>query len=166
VAWRTAFDVAEAGYQAWPFLLPGAAFVVFGLAAVSQPARLQRILPSALKGRLRQRFGLVFLVFAVLWTATSFAQTWSEYRRAVAALVDGHYEVAEGAVRDFVPMPYGGHSMESFKVAGTSFSYSDYVITAGFHTTASHGGPLQGGMTVRIAHVGNLILRLEIAGEE
>ena len=52
--------------------------------------------------------------------------------------------------------------MESFAVGGHRFSYSDYVVTSGFHNTASHGGPIHDGLDVRVSYLGNLILRLEI----
>lgn len=46
------------------------------------------------------------------------------------------------------------------------FCYSDYVITPGFHTSASHGGPIRAGIHVRIAHSGPTILRLEVRKDE
>jgi hypothetical protein len=60
-------------------------------------------------------------------------------------------------------MPYTGHSEESFTVEGHRFSYSDYIVTSGFHNTASHGGPIREGLHVRVTYSGNLILRLEVA---
>lgn len=71
--------------------------------------------------------------------------------------------IAEGPVTNFIPMPYTGHSMESFTLNGHRFSYSDYVVTSGFHNTISHGGPIHEGLYVRITYSGNSILRLEIA---
>lgn len=64
---------------------------------------------------------------------------------------------------NFVPMPYTGHSLESFVVGGRKFSYSDYVLTPGFRHTTSHGGPIREGLYVRIAYLGNLILQLDVA---
>jgi hypothetical protein len=60
-------------------------------------------------------------------------------------------------------MPYTGHAMESFCVQEQCFSYSDYVVTTGFHNTASHGGPIREGLNVRIEYIGNIILKLEVA---
>jgi len=84
-------------------------------------------------------------------------------RKAVMALRDGQYAVVEGYVSDFVPMPHSGHSMESFVVQGHRFSYSDYVVSAGFNNTASHGGPIREGLYVRVTYTNDVILRLEIA---
>ena len=69
----------------------------------------------------------------------------------------------EGTVSQFIPMPYTGHAMESFVVHGVRFAYSDYVITAGFNNTSSHGGPIREGLPVRIWYRGNEILRLDVA---
>jgi hypothetical protein len=59
-------------------------------------------------------------------------------------------------------MPAGGHDDESFDVNGRHFHYSDYEVSAGFHNTSSHGGPLYEGAYVRIWCLGNDIARLEL----
>jgi hypothetical protein len=59
-------------------------------------------------------------------------------------------------------MPYGGHADEKFTVNGATFSYSDYSVTAGFNNTKSHGGPIDEGKRVRVTHLGNIIVRLEV----
>jgi hypothetical protein len=78
------------------------------------------------------------------------------------ALSDGSAQTVEGEVMDFHPMPYEGHAMESFSVNGVHFEYSDAMHDVGFSQSASHGGPLRAGLYVKIAYVGNYILRLEI----
>jgi hypothetical protein len=88
--------------------------------------------------------------------------TYLKYRSLSRALQDGRAAVVEGPVEQFVPMPYTGHSMERFSVAGIRFAYSDYVITGGFNNTSSHGGPIRLGRFVRITYVGEDIVRLEI----
>jgi hypothetical protein len=52
-------------------------------------------------------------------------------------------------------MPYQGHQEECFSVGDRTFRYSDYEPTAGFNNTASHGGPIRGGLAGRIAYIGN-----------
>jgi hypothetical protein len=73
----------------------------------------------------------------------------------------------EGIVDSFHPMPYGGHDTERFTVDGVHFSYSDYIIDAGFNRTSSHGGPIRAGLRVRIHYSGDSsrarILKLEVA---
>lgn len=88
-----------------------------------------------------------------------------EYRRLIEARLSGNYQVVEGIISDFVPMPYEGHKSESFTVNGRRFEYSDFHITAGFNQSASHGGPIRAGQKVRIAYVGNAIIKLEIDQE-
>ena len=60
-------------------------------------------------------------------------------------------------------MPHQGHSLESFEVNGHRFAYSDYIVTAGFNNTQSHGGPIREGLQVRIVAVDGRIARLEVA---
>jgi hypothetical protein len=163
VAYRTVFDVSQEGYAAWWFPAFGLIFVAGGALLVFAPALMLRLLPSGLQGRARRGFSGVFFAFAILWTAGSFFSTYSQYRTATSALADGAASVVEGPVTHFTPMPYTGHSQESFVVGDRRFSYSDYIVSAGFHNTASHGGPIHEGLNVRVTYLGNLILRLEVA---
>lgn len=91
-------------------------------------------------------------------------QSWDASARRV--LEGGDFKVVEGEVRNFKPMPYGGRVYESFEVSGVPFRYSDYEVSAGFNNAASHGGPIREGLRVRIAYVGNTILRLEVAADQ
>jgi hypothetical protein len=59
-------------------------------------------------------------------------------------------------------MPYDGHQEECFSVKHRSFCYSDFELTAGFNNTASHGGPIEPGLPVKIAYIDGHILRLEV----
>jgi hypothetical protein len=77
------------------------------------------------------------------------------------------YEVAEGYVTNFHPMPIEGHQHESFLLDGQYFEYSDYETSFGFNNTASHGGPIRkNGQYLRISYVksgkDNIILKIEI----
>lgn len=111
----------------------------------------------------RAIFPYGFLAFSILWTLVSFVSTYGDYRAASSARQDGSARVVEGVVTDFKPMPATGHAMESFCVSGVCFHYSDYVITAGFNQTSSHGGPIRNGLSVRVTYVGDTIVRLEVA---
>jgi hypothetical protein len=86
--------------------------------------------------------------------------------KALSAFEAGRYATVEGVVTDFHPMPYAGHGDECFSVNAQRFCYSDYNLAPGFRNTASHGGPIRGGVHVRIAYMGPTILRLEIASDE
>jgi hypothetical protein len=163
VHFRTVFDASQNGYATWWFAAVGLLFVCFGALLVFAPATANRLMPAGLQGRSRTLFGWTFLLFAVAWTLLNFEDTYQKYRDATTALRNRQYSVVEGPVTDFVPMPFTGHAMERFTVGGRRFSYSDYVLTIGFHHTASHGGPIREGRYVRVSYVGNLILRLEVA---
>ena len=77
------------------------------------------------------------------------------------------YFLVEGVVTHFHPMAYDGHGDEEcFSVQSKRFCYSDYLATGGFHNTASHGGPIRAGIHVRLAYIGSMILRVNIAKDE
>ncbi len=154
----TVFDLAEAGYRQWPFAAFGLLFVGVGILLV----RHRRQLPTSGPTWFRSTFPFLFLGFAVLWTTIGFVGTYGQYHVLRRALREGRVAIVEGPVENFVPMPYAGHAMESFTVGGVRFSYSDYVVTAGFNNTSSHGGPIHAGRFVRIAHVGDDIVRVEV----
>jgi hypothetical protein len=175
VTFRTVFDAAHEGYASWWFPSHGLIFVCIGVVLVLWPARKREVMPSGWRGRARKIFNWCFLAFAVVWTLSIFGTTFSQYLTAKNALNDGRYDVVEGRITDFIPMPDTGHSKEyvlgrsccsskeSFIVGGQRFSYSDFIVTSGFHNTASHGGPIREGLYVRVSYLGNLILRLEVA---
>lgn len=98
--------------------------------------------------------------FASLWTIGAFAITGSEYFLYRDIMKNKKYKEVEGIVENFDPMPYSGHKHESFTVKGIQFKYSDYVVSAGFNTTKSHGGPLDKGKFVRIRYFKGEILQL------
>ena len=128
---KTVFDAAPQGYATWWFPAVGVVGVCFGALAVFKPALMHRIMPDGVHGVARRLLGWFILMFSLLWTFVSFTATFGEYRYAVNALNYGRYAIVEGNVTNFVPMPYEGHSQESFVVGGQRFSYSDYIITAG-----------------------------------
>lgn len=90
------------------------------------------------------------------------------YNKVVGAYYRGEYQIVEGYVENFEPMPYNGHSKETFEIKGVEFSYSDYEIQPGYNNTKSHGGVITGdGQHLRIGYVylnntyGNLIVLIE-----
>jgi hypothetical protein len=157
--YETIFDLSNEGLHVWPgpviavlLLVTGAALIVAS-ARVSQPSwrSFRRIYP------------LLFFGFAVIWTGVTAFGIYREYREISVAMTEHRLELVEGRVSDFTPMPYTGHTMERFCVRNVCFAYSDYVHTFGFHNTVSHGGPIRDGLGVRIAYVGNVIVRLDVA---
>jgi hypothetical protein len=151
--YRTVFDLTVTGFKSWTFPAAGVIFIVIGVVLVAARGRLTN----------RKMFPFVFLGFAVLWTLTVAFSTYSEYRKVREVTDGGRAQVVEGPVMDFVPMPKAGHSSEKFCVSGTCFAYSDYRVTSGFNNTSSHGGPIREGLPVRVTHVGDVIVKLEVA---
>lgn len=160
-AYRTVFDIATAGYKSWSFPAFGLIFVAIGVLLVVN----RRNLPGTWSRRPRSSsaFAFFFLGFAVLWTVVSFTSTYGEYTSLSRAEKAREGKVVEGKVTNFKPMPATGHAMEKFCVSDTCFEYSDYIVTGGFNNTSSHGGPLREGLQVRVTHVGNDIVKLEVA---
>jgi hypothetical protein len=92
------------------------------------------------------------LAFSVLWTTVAFLTSGRDYLALQKALKGGNVDIVEGRVENFVSTP---DKSERFTVCGAAFSYSDYLVTAGFNNTSSHGGPIREGIWVRIAYLGN-----------
>ncbi len=161
MAYKVVFDIAEAGYRTWTLPAFGLPFILIGALLL----KFHKYLPAwPIKSvKFKKWFALFFLVFSILWTSGTFFATFLEYRSLLSAMTTGNYQISEGIVTDFVPMSPNGHSYESFTVDGKNFQYSDYVPTAGFNNTRSHGGPIRPGLKVRILHVGNAIIGLEVA---
>lgn len=157
------YDAANQGHPALAMNLVPLGIVCGGLLLVLAPDLMQRLLPYGLQGRARRIFSWFFLCFGLLASVVVFLSTTKPYDAAATASREHRYRIAEGTVTDFVPMPYTGHSLESFVVGVRKFSYSDYILTGRFNTTASHGGPIRSGLAVRISYVGNCIVRVEVA---
>lgn len=130
---ETVFDVIQTGYKNWQFVSIGFVGVIVSGTFFAFP-KLARFIFSfggVLPYRWsRSYYGWLF-AFSIVWTLVSFGGTYSEYLAARNALTSGRYDVVEGVVSDFKPMPYSGHADERFTVAGQTFSYSDYRVTAG-----------------------------------
>ena len=156
------FDAAQNPADYGPIVRVGVPLFCIGLLLVARPALMQSLMPRGLQGSTRTIFSWFFFIVSTLITTALVANSYTNHETIAASLKNGHYQSIEGLVGNFVPMPYEGHSQESFVVSGKRFAYSDYIATAGFHQTASHGGPIRQGLPVRIAYTGNLILRLEV----
>ncbi len=157
----TVFDIANAGYKSHSFPEFGLIFVAAGSILVAFKSRLPNWSQRSTISRAIFPYG--FLGFSLLWTMATFFGTYRDYRNASDAERTNTTSVVEGQVTDFRPMPVSGHAMERFCVSGKCFEYSDYVVTAGFNNTSSHGGPIRENLPVRVTYVGNTIVKLEKA---
>jgi len=104
----------------------------------------------------------LFTLFGCLGVVALIFRSVLQPSELAAAYRAGKCEIVEGMVTQFHPMPAREHDSESFVVAGKRFHYSDYSMTAGFHQSIQHGGPIREGLKVRIHHLGNDIAKLEI----
>lgn len=157
----TIFDAATNPYRNLSFVLPGLGLLIVGAVMVFRPEWLESIMRRPLKQR--HFFRWFFFLFALLWTVVATAGVLSDAFKARSAVEDHDCQIVEGRVEHFHPMPWTGHDTERFDVNGVPFSYSDYVVTAGFNRTASHGGPIREGLPVRICYTDGEILRLEVS---
>lgn len=159
--YKVVFDVTDAGYKSWTFPAFGLIFVAVGAVLVA----FRNKLPGSWHKhhRASKLFAFFFLGFAVFWTLITSLLTYSDYSSLKTSKETNRASVVEGSVTDFKPMPFAGHAMEKFCVQQICFEYSDYVITAGFNNTSSHGGPIKEGLPVRATYVGNSIVKLEVA---
>lgn len=76
-----------------------------------------------------------------------------EYLQTREVYAHKRYKLVQGVVRDFDPMPAGGHKTENFTVAGVPFSIANSnSANYGYNQAASEGGVLRAGLPVRIAY--------------
>lgn len=159
----------EAGFtvpKGW-VLLAVLFFILLGL-TVSWGKRLKN--PRG-TGKRDARVGIMIGALGILLLAGVMALVIPEqvrlYRSIVGAYERGDYQIAEGFVEDFHPMPEEGHDTERFTLNGTAFEYSDYSVQFGYHTSWANGGVISGdGQHLRIGYVedprlGKVIVRIE-----
>jgi hypothetical protein len=117
------------------------------------------------EGKARDRFGAAFLTFwAVLWLTGHLAfNPFGRIERLVDAYQQGRYEVVEGEVSVGHVQPRTGHSPgDAVTVGGRTFEVNYFVATPAYKQSIAHGGALQQGAYVRIAHVDGEIVRVEV----
>jgi hypothetical protein len=153
--YRVVFDVTQISFQWWLpllILIGGALFVVVGWAV-----RTIGDTATSTKGTFFQIGGVAFSLMAFLF----FILMYREYRQVQNAIATHSYSVSEGTVRDFVPMPPGGHAMESFAVNGVRFEYGGAWGSIGFNA-ALNRGLIHNGVEARITYVGEHIIKVEV----
>ena len=165
--YRVVFDNTAVGYTGWHFAAYGMVGTVIGAVMVATVLR-RGVLPIkwwSTRPRASKLFAFYIFGFSLLWTLVVLYSTYTQYAGLKKAQVNGRAQVVEGIVTHFKPMPVTGHAMERFCVQETCFSYSDYIVTAGFNNTSSHGGPIRDGLPVRVTYVGAAIIKLEVAAD-
>ena len=156
--YEVVFEIAKSGMGELIFILPGLLFMIVGAGLIKFRDKLAEKRPRSFVNF----FSFFFFGFAVLWTLGAGLSIGSKQSSLREDYENGNFEVVEGSVENFDPMPRSGHKMESFTVDGVRFEYSDFVVTPGFNNATSRGGPIREGLQVRISHIGNTILKLEV----
>lgn len=154
----TVYQIAQTAPD-WPFALIGLVPLIAGAVILWGKRRFKWTQPHWL-------FAIFCCLFGTLWISVVGSSTLRANSDAFAAYQKGEYQIVEGVVTDFHPMPYEGHQEECFSVEEQRFCYSDYIIAPGFRNTASHGGPIRAGLQVRIAYLNGSILRLEVPKDQ
>ena len=149
------FDASRNGSELAIFALPLVGVLL--AASIGWALKGSSDSKEALKGRVSLLFSAVGFVLSLVLLLGHY----SEYYRAKKALQTGHYQVIEGTVKNFVPMPPGGHSTESFDIDKTSFRYGSGRGSIVFNSEWNHGY-IHNGVQVRIAYKDEDILRIEV----
>ena len=107
--------------------------------------------------------GTIVMVFTVF---TVIPDQIMMYNDTVGAYKRGNYEIVEGYVENFHPMPKEGHDSERFSINGIWFKYSS-PASLGYHKPRFEGGVITGdGQHLRIGYtnhrwLGNVIVYIE-----
>jgi hypothetical protein len=161
MTYTTVFDAANEGYSTWWVPAIGFIFIGVGVVLVLAPRVVRILVPSGPIARYRKLVSWMFLAIALVWTLTIFGLTYGEYHKMTTALYDKSYAVVEGVVTKVARDTQD--SEESFTIEGRRFSYTDNVLKFDFEKTSLKAGSVKDGMRVRIAYLGPLILRLQVA---
>ena len=164
IPYYTVFNVLD-GYPRWTEEM---ALTIVGVALVAALAcHLRGWLP--MPRPVRSGLALVLLLFALVLLPVHIAahRDYAAMRDAIRA---GRFTLAEGRVEDFHPpwrLNNDRTTRETFKVYSHKqtfrYSYLESELAPGFNLPSDRGGPIRGGLRVRIADVDGRIARLEIA---
>lgn len=113
---------------------------------------------SALKRQNPQGFSRVMvqivMLVAALVSLFIVVEQIDQYNKIVLAYRKGDYQIVEGYVESFHPMPSQGHGTEHFEIDGIFFEYSDATLMQGYHTSRGNGGVITGdGQHLRIGYI-------------
>lgn len=154
MAWTVVYDFARDWFDLtdWIFPASGLPFVLAGFFMVRYGYWIR---------------GSIFLAFSIAWTVGHTIRTIELYQALSRAYHGRTYQVAEGTVENFQMPRCGDRGAETFRVNGVGFHYADARIQMGFRQTRCSGGPMRGGLYVRIWSVElpsrtRHIIRLEI----
>lgn len=155
MGYRTVFDVTHVGVQ---WVIPVLMFTFASLfALMGWGLRTSDDRAFVNKGLIFEIGGSTGIFAAVV----AFCVNTGEYYVAKKALVTRQCSVTEGVVTEFVPMPDGGHSTESFRVNGVKFEYGSGWGSTVFNSEWNKGF-IHDGVPARITYRGQNILKVEV----
>jgi hypothetical protein len=153
VDYQLVYDLSDMDYK-WGFPAIGLILVAAGA-----------VIMIASRGR--SAFAMSYFWSSLLLTVIAFIVSYYNYSSLVAEKMAGRVNIVEGIVTNFRPAPAGAHARERFCVETSCFEYSRYDVMGGFNNTVFRGGRIiRDGLPVRVWHVGNTIVRLEMAQSE
>lgn len=161
--YKTVFEVTDKGFDM--ITLMPLLFIVIGVGISWFNIKYNK--SKSPKRNFTIVFGFIFSGFALVMLLSTVPSSLANRNKTQKIFENQEYQVVEGTIEDFHPMPHSGHDVESFTVNGVYFEYSDYMLVYGFNNTASHGGPLKrNGQQVRLSYISvngdNRILKIEL----
>ena len=149
------FDLIQNGVH-WlgPFVIFVAAALFLLIGWVLRQSDQRNTSPRRL---MFQMVGGVGILGALVFFASAFA----EYHEASKLLAEYRYSTVEGVVSSFIPMPPGGHAVESFRINEVVFSYGSGWGSTYFNSEWN-GGAIHDGVHARITYRGADILNVEV----
>ena len=144
------FDLIDAGFRHWNFVLSPVLFVVIGAGLLAW-GKLLRI----------KIFGLFYYVAATAFFVGG-AELHRNFIQDVEAYDSGEYAIAEGSVDDFQEKGVGSREVKYGTVDGQKFViYSDAHITNGYTEGVNESAPFSSGRHLKIWHIEGRIIRME-----
>jgi hypothetical protein len=152
------FDVRSADYQGLYFPLVG--LILIGVAFVSTRTKtFSRDAVGETVIALGMRSSRRLLAFGILWTVITGALVFGSHSSLATALDAGAFTVVEGPVERVQEADLLRKRPEIWRVGGHTYQLHDARESEGFNSP----GVVPGGSYVRIADVGGVIARLELA---
>lgn len=101
-------------------------------------------------------FGIIFASLTGIMSMFIISLMLGEYFKTKSVYDKKQYQIIEGKVENYHPMPEGGHDSERFTIKGIEFKFSDYDESDyGYNNAASHGGAIRSGLMVWIGYFNN-----------
>ena len=162
--YKTVFQVTDKVFDLIPFI--PVLFFLIGLGIIWFNIKQNKTNPGKRPSTLI--FGYLFSGISLIVALVFIPATIIDRNKTKKIFENKDYQVVEGKIENFHPMPKEGHENESFSVKNIFFEYSDFELIYGFNNTASHGGPLkENGQEVRLSYITNKagenrILKIEL----